>query len=180
MRATQAAEKGLNFLKMDAKELAGFHVLLQTNQGEMEAEFWPDVAPEHVRNFLDLAYTGFYDQKTFHRVIPGFMIQGGCPQGSGMGDGPRKLKAEFSARKHVKGVLSMARSSDPNSASCQFFVMHERSPHLDGQYSAFGQVVRGLDIVDRIATTKTGSGDRPVQAQTIQKAVVVRAAAPAA
>ena len=172
----QAAETGLNFLKMPAGELANFHVVLDTNQGEMEVEFWPDVAPEHVRNFLELAYTGFYDQKTFHRVIPGFMIQGGCPQGSGMGDGPRKLKAEFNARKHEKGVLSMARSSNPNSASCQFFIMHATSPHLDGQYSAFGKLVRGEDTLDKIAKTRTGGQDKPVQTQMIKKASVVRVA----
>jgi peptidyl-prolyl cis-trans isomerase B (cyclophilin B) len=178
MNTTQAAEKGLDFLKMPASELANFHVVMKTTQGEMEVEFWPDVAPEHVRNFLDLAYTGFYDQKGFHRVIKGFMIQGGCPRGDGTGDGPRKLKAEFNAKKHEKGVLSMARSSMPNSASCQFFVMHERSPHLDGQYSAFGKVVNGLDIVDKIATTKTGPGDKPATPQKIEKMTVVRVGAP--
>jgi len=172
---SQAAEKGLNFLTMDAKELASYRVVLHTNQGEIECEMWADVAPNHVRNFLELAYTGFYDGKGFHRVIQGFMIQGGCPQGTGTGSGPRKLKAEFNAKKHEKGVLSMARSSDPNSASCQFFIMHERSPHLDGQYSAFGKAVRGLDVVDKIATTKTMPGDRPVQPQTIQKAAVIKA-----
>ncbi len=170
----QTAEKGLDFLKMPASELANYHVVLTTTQGEMEVEFWPDVAPEHVRNFLELAYTGFYDKKGFHRVIKGFMIQGGCPRGDGTGDGPRKLKAEFNAKKHEKGVLSMARSSNPNSASCQFFIMHERSPHLDGQYSAFGKVVRGLDIVDKIAAVKVSSNDRPVEPQSITKAAVVR------
>lgn len=172
----QTAEKGLNFLKMPAAELANFHVVMKTNQGEMELEFWPDVAPEHVRNFLDLSYTGFYDGKGFHRVIKGFMIQGGCPKGTGTGDGPRRLKAEFNAKKHEKGVLSMARSSDPNSASCQFFVMHERSPHLDGQYSAFGKVVRGIEVVDKIATTKTGPGDKPATPQVIESMTVVRTA----
>ncbi len=171
----QAAEAGLKFLDMPVGELTNFHVVLETNQGEMEVEFWPDVAPNHVRNFLDLAYSGFYDKKTFHRVIPGFMIQGGCPQGSGMGDGPRKLKAEFSKlKKHEKGVLSMARSQNPDSASCQFFVMHAASPHLDGQYSAFGKLVRGLDTLDKIAATRTGGNDRPVSTQMIQKASVIR------
>ena len=171
----QPAEAGLKFLEMPAAELAQFHVVLDTNQGEMVVEFWPDVAPDHVRNFLDLAYTGFYDKKTFHRVIPGFMIQGGCPQGSGMGDGPRKLKAEFNAKKHVKGVLSMARSSNPNSASCQFFIMHAASPHLDGQYSAFGKLVSGEQTLDKIAGTRTGHNDKPVSTQMINKATVVRA-----
>jgi peptidyl-prolyl cis-trans isomerase B (cyclophilin B) len=172
----QAAETGLDFLKMPAGELVQFHVVMDTNQGEMEVEFWPDVAPEHVRNFLDLAYTGFYDKKTFHRVIKGFMIQGGCPQGSGMGDGPRKLKAEFSARKHTKGVLSMARSSNPNSASCQFFVMHADSPHLDGQYSAFGKLVRGVETLDKIGGTRVGGNDKPLATQMINKMTVVRVA----
>jgi peptidyl-prolyl cis-trans isomerase B (cyclophilin B) len=172
----QTAEKGLDFLKLPVGDLGSFRVVMQTTQGELEVEFWPDVAPEHVRNFLDLAYTGFYDGKGFHRVIQGFMIQGGCPRGDGTGDGPRRLKAEFNAKKHEKGVLSMARSSNPNSASCQFFVMHERSPHLDGQYSAFGKVVRGLDVVDKIATTRTGANDRPVTPQKIEKMTVVRTA----
>jgi len=171
----QAAEAGLKFLEMPATELANFHVVMDTNQGEMEVEFWPDVAPNHVRNFLDLAYNGFYDKKTFHRVIPGFMIQGGCPQGSAMGDGPRRMKAEFNARKHTKGVLSMARSSSPDSASCQFFVMHAASPHLDGQYSGFGKLVRGLETLDKIAGTRTGANDKPVTTQMINKMSVIRA-----
>ena len=172
----QPAEPGLKFLDLPAGELANFHVVIDTNQGEMEVEFWPDVAPNHVRNFLDLAYTGFYDKKTFHRVIPGFMIQGGCPQGSGMGDGPRKLKAEFSkTKKHTKGVLSMARSQNPDSASCQFFVMHAVSPHLDGQYSAFGKLVSGEQTLDKIAGTRTGGNDKPVSTQMINKMTVVRA-----
>jgi peptidyl-prolyl cis-trans isomerase B (cyclophilin B) len=172
----QAAEAGLKFLEMPASELANFHVVLDTNQGEMEVEFWPDVAPNHVRNFLELAYTGFYDKKTFHRVIPGFMIQGGCPQGSGMGDGPRRLKAEFNAKKHVKGVLSMARSQNKDSASCQFFVMHAASPHLDGQYSAFGKLVSGEQTLDKIAGTRVGGNDKPISTQMINKMTVVRAA----
>jgi peptidyl-prolyl cis-trans isomerase B (cyclophilin B) len=177
MTTSRAVEKGLDFLKLDARELAGFHVVLQTSQGEIEVELWPDVAPNHVRNFLELAYTGFYDGKTFHRVIPGFMIQGGCPTGTGTGSGPRRLKSEFNAKKHEKGVLSMARSSDPDSASCQFFIMHAAYPSLDGQYSAFGKAVRGQDVVDKIATTKRTPGDRPVEPQVIRKAIVVRTAA---
>ena len=170
----QAADKGLDFMKMPVEELATYHVLLQTNRGDIELELWPDMAPKHVANFLDLAYTGFYDQKTFHRVIPGFMIQGGCPNGIGTGDGPRKLKAEFNAKKHEKGVLSMARSSSPDSASCQFFIMHARSPHLDGQYSAFGKLVRGVEALDKIAATRTLPNDKPMQTQMIKKATVVR------
>jgi peptidyl-prolyl cis-trans isomerase B (cyclophilin B) len=164
-------------MNMDAAQLANWRVVMTTTAGEMEMEFWPETAPNHVRNFLDLCQAGFYDGVIFHRVIPGFMIQGGDPTGTGTGGGPRRLKAEFSQRPHKKGVLSMARSSDPNSASCQFFVMHDASPHLDGQYSAFGVVVRGLEVVDAIAKTRTGPGDRPVAKQEIKSAKVVPAPA---
>lgn len=177
MTTTQPAAAGLDFMKIDAKELSSFHVVFETNQGEMEFEMWPDVAPNHVRNFLDLAYTGFYDGVIFHRVIPGFMIQGGDPTGTGTGDGKRKLKAEFNKKLHEPGVLSMARTNDPNSASCQFFVMHARSPHLDGQYSAFGKAIRGLDVVDKIAKTKTKPGDKPIEKQEIKKARVLKVSA---
>jgi peptidyl-prolyl cis-trans isomerase B (cyclophilin B) len=166
-----------DFMNMDAAQLANWRVVMTTTAGEMEMEFWPETAPNHVRNFLDLCQAGFYDGVIFHRVIPGFMIQGGDPTGTGTGGGPRRLKAEFSQRPHKKGVLSMARSSDPNSASCQFFVMHDTSPHLDGQYSAFGVVVRGLEVVDAIAKTRTGPGDRPVAKQEIKSAKVVPAPA---
>jgi peptidyl-prolyl cis-trans isomerase B (cyclophilin B) len=166
-----------DFMNMDAAQLADWRVVMTTTAGEMEMEFWPETAPNHVRNFLDLCQAGFYDGVVFHRVIPGFMIQGGDPTGTGTGGGPRRLKAEFSQRPHKKGVLSMARSSDPNSASCQFFVMHDTSPHLDGQYSAFGVVVRGLEVVDAIAKTRTGPGDRPVSKQEIKSAKVVPAPA---
>jgi peptidyl-prolyl cis-trans isomerase B (cyclophilin B) len=168
------AEKGLDFIKMPITDLTGFHVVLETVSGSMELEFWPDVAPNHVRNFLDLCHTGFYDGKTFHRVIPGFMIQGGDPKGDGTGDGPRRLKAEFNDRKHVPGVISMARSSDPNSASCQFFIMHKAYPSLDRQYSCFGKLVSGLDVVDRIANVKRISQDKPNEPQRIVKASVVK------
>lgn len=174
VRVMQAAEKGLDFMKIPVEELSKYHVILSTNQGDMEAEFWPDVAPNHVRNFLDLSYTGFYDGKIFHRVIPGFMIQGGDPTGTGTGSGPRMLKAEFNDRKHVPGVLSMARSSDPNSASCQFFVMHKTSTSLDGQYSGFGKLVSGQDVVEKIVNAKRNSQDKPFEPQTIKKATVVK------
>ena len=173
----QAAAKGLDFMKMEPAELAKYHVILQTNKGDMEVEFWPDAAPNHVRNFLDLCYTGFYNGLTFHRVIPGFMIQGGDPTGTGTGNGPRTLKAEFSRDpkyKHVAGVLSMARSQNPDSASCQFFVMHGTSPHLDGQYSAFGKLVSGLEVVDKIVNAKKGGNDKPIEPQTIVKATVIQ------
>lgn len=138
---------------------------IETSLGSMTVEFWPDVAPGHVNNFVELSKKGFYNGLIFHRVIPGFMIQGGCPQGTGTGsNGSTRLKAEFNKRadrKHSRGVLSMARSSDPNSASCQFFVMHQDSPHLDGQYSAFGKVTSGIETVDKIAEVQTDGSDRP-------------------
>jgi len=178
VRMLEAAPAGLKFADEAATpvaELTKYWVLMHTNRGDFLCEFWPDVAPNHVRNFLDLSYTGFYDGLTFHRVIPGFMIQGGDPTGMGSGDGPRRLKAEFNDKKHVRGVLSMARSQNPNSASCQFFVMHQDSPHLDHQYSAFGQVVAGMDAVDRIVNTPRGAGDRPNTPQVILSAIVVKA-----
>lgn len=173
----QGVEKGLDFMKMPVEDLSKYRVVIMTNRGNMEAEFWPDVAPNHVRNFLDLSYTGFYDGKIFHRVIPGFMIQGGDPTGTGTGSGPRMLKAEFNDRKHVAGVLSMARSASPDSASCQFFVMHATSPHLDGQYSGFGKLVSGQDVVDKIVNSPKDKGDRPKEPQIITKMVVIKAPA---
>jgi peptidyl-prolyl cis-trans isomerase B (cyclophilin B) len=169
-------EKGVDFLKMDAGQLKAYQVVMETNRGTLTMEFWPDVAPEHVRNFLDLCASGFYDGTTFHRVIPGFMIQGGDPTGTGTGSGPRRLKAEFNDKKHVAGVLSMARSQDPNSASCQFFVMHATSPHLDGQYSGFGKLTSGLEVVEKIVNTPRGQGDKPKEPQVIVKATVVKPA----
>jgi len=168
----QAAPAGLDFMAMDAAELSKYRVLMETTSGDMMMEFWPDVAPGHVRNFLDLSYTDFYDGLTFHRVIPGFMIQGGCPQGNGRGNGPRLLKAEFNDRKHVPGVLSMARSPDPDSASCQFFVMHANATSLDGKYSGFGRVTSDLSVVDKIVQTR-GAGDRPTVKQVIKNATVL-------
>src|ERR1700743_2627986 len=130
---------------------------IETTAGNITVEFWPDVAPNHVNNFLDLARKNFYNGVIFHRVIPGFMIQGGDPTGTGTGsNGNVRLKAELNKRpdrRHPRGVLSMARSSDPNSASCQFFVMHQDSPHLDGQYSAFGIVTSGIENVDKIVNS---------------------------
>ena len=149
---------------------------IETTEGTITVEFWPDVAPGHVNNFRDLSRKGFYNGLIFHRVIPKFMIQGGCPQGTGTGsNGNVRLKAEFNNRpdrRHTRGVLSMARSSDPNSASCQFFIMHADSTHLDGQYSAFGKVTSGLETVDKIASAKTGANDRPVNPPKIVKITV--------
>ncbi|MFT7668953.1 MAG: peptidyl-prolyl cis-trans isomerase B (cyclophilin B) [Planctomycetota bacterium] len=175
----QAAPNGLDFMSMPAAELSNFSIVMNTTRGEMVMEMWPDNAPNHVRNFLDLSYNKFYNGLTFHRVIPGFMIQGGCPNGAGNGNGPRMVKAEFSdskAHSHVPGVLSMARTNDPDSASCQFFVMHENSAHLDGKYSAFGKLISGIEIVDMIVSTPTNAGAKPTPTQYILSSTVVRAA----
>ena len=144
------------------------------NGGTMKAELYPEIAPETVKNFVDLASKGFYNGLIFHRVIPGFMIQGGDPQGTGMGGPGYTIKGEFSANgfkndlKHTRGVLSMARAMDPNSAGSQFFIMHETSPHLDGQYAAFGKIIEGIEVVDQIASVKTDYNDRPYEDQQIE------------
>lgn len=144
--------------------------------GTLTLEFWPDAAPGTVRNFLQYAADGFYDGKSFHRVIHGFMIQGGCPQGTGTGSGPRgKIRGEFSRKKehsHKRGVISMARAQDPHSASCQFFVCHGDAEFLDGQYAAFGRVVAGESALDAVASVPCGSGgggekSRPAKPCTI-------------
>ncbi|MDF2546216.1 peptidylprolyl isomerase [Anaerosolibacter sp.] len=145
---------------------------------EIKVELYPDIAPNTVNNFISLVQKGFYNGLIFHRVIPGFMIQGGCPQGSGTGGPGYSIKGEFSGNgfkndlKHTKGVLSMARAAHPDSAGSQFFIMHENSPHLDGQYAAFGKVIEGIEEVDRIAGTKTDFRDRPVEDQKMQKVTV--------
>lgn len=139
------------------------------NGDVIKAELYPEIAPNTVRNFISLINNKFYDGIIFHRVIAGFMIQGGCPKGTGTGGPGYSIKGEFTSNgfkndlKHDKGVLSMARAMSPNSAGSQFFIMHQKSPHLDGQYAAFGKVTEGLDIVDKIASTQTGYGDKPVQ-----------------
>lgn len=144
----------------------------------IQAELYPEIAPNTVNNFISLVQKGYYDGLIFHRVIRGFMIQGGCPQGSGMGGPGYGIKGEFSSNgfpnglKHAKGVLSMARSMNPNSAGSQFFIMHENAPHLDGQYAAFGKVIEGLDVVDAIAEVKTGMQDRPAQPVVLEKVTV--------
>ena len=143
--------------------------------GIIRAELYPDIAPISVQNFVDLVQKGFYDGIIFHRVIPGFMIQGGDPTGTGTGGPGHTIKGEFRANgvvnnlRHERGVLSMARSMMPNSAGSQFFIMHKTSPHLDGQYAAFGRVIEGMDVVDRIASVKTDYSDRPVTEQKMKK-----------
>lgn len=144
----------------------------------IKAELYPEIAPNTVNNFIDLIQKGYYDGLIFHRVIRGFMIQGGCPEKTGMGGPGYGIKGEFLANgfdnqmKHDKGVLSMARTAAPNSAGSQFFIMHEHSPHLDGQYAAFGKVIEGLDVVDEIAGQYTDRMDRP-EADQIMKTVTV-------
>ena len=171
----QPAEKGLDFMKMPLENLAKYQVYMETNRGVLHITLWPDVAPNTVRNFLDLCYTGFYNNLTFHRVMPGFMIQGGDPTGLGTGKGPRTVNAEFNDRKHEAGVLSMARNQhDPNSATSQFFIMHGASPALDGQYTAFGKLISGLDVVDKIVNAKTIAQDKPLDPQVIVRATVIR------
>ena len=141
------------------------------NGGVIEGELYPDKAPQSVANFVDLANHNYYDGLIFHRVIPGFMIQGGCPEGTGMGGPGYCIKGEFffngikNDLKHKRGVLSMARSQSPNSAGSQFFIMHQDAKHLDGQYAAFGKVTSGMDVVDAIAKTRTGMQDRPIEEQ---------------
>ena len=143
--------------------------------GVMKAELYPDVAPNTVNNFLSLVNAGFYDGLIFHRVISGFMIQGGDPQGIGVGGPGYSIRGEFHANgvkndlKHSRGVLSMARASSPNSAGSQFFIMHENAPHLDGQYAAFGKLTEGFDVLDRIAGTRTDYSDRPLKEQRMKK-----------
>ena len=148
------------------------------NGDVMKAELYPDIAPNTVNNFISLIKKGFYDGIIFHRVIKGFMIQGGDPQGIGIGGPGYSIKGEFSQNgfkndlAHTPGVLSMARSMMPDSAGSQFFIMHANAPHLDGQYAAFGKVVEGLDVVDKIASVRTGWQDKPVEEQKIQSMTV--------
>ena len=148
------------------------------NGDVMKAELYPEVAPNTVNNYISLINKGFYDGKIFHRVISGFMIQGGCPNGNGMGGPGYCIKGEFSQNrfkndlKHTPGVLSMARAMAPDSAGSQFFIMHKDSPHLDGSYAAFGKVTEGMDIVDRIAAVQTDYQDRPLKEQKIKSMTV--------
>ena len=148
------------------------------NGDVMKAELYPEIAPNTVNNFISLINKGFYDGKIFHRVISGFMIQGGCPNGNGMGGPGYCIKGEFSQNrfkndlKHTPGILSMARAMAPDSAGSQFFIMHKDSPHLDGSYAAFGKVTEGLDIVDKIAAVQTDYQDRPLKEQKIKSMTV--------
>lgn len=154
-------------------------VTIEMENGDvMKAELYPEIAPNTVNNFISLINEGYYDGIIFHRVIRGFMIQGGDPQGTGVGGPGYSIKGEFAANgfandlEHTPGVLSMARTMDPNSAGSQFFIMHETSPHLDGQYAAFGKVIEGLEVVDRIAEVATDYMDRPLDEQKMAKVTV--------
>jgi peptidyl-prolyl cis-trans isomerase B (cyclophilin B) len=179
LRAEDAKSENKAEAKSNGKEVA----VLKTSAGEMVAEFWSDVAPKTVENFKTLAKKGFYDGTAFHRVIKGFMIQGGDPLTKdaskeamwGTGDPGYKVKAEFNDRKHVRGVLSMARSQHPDSAGSQFFICHGDPSFLDGKYTAFGKLIKGDEVLEKIATTKTGPNDRPVERITLESVKIVPA-----
>lgn len=154
-------------------------VTIEMENGDIiKAELYPEIAPNTVNNFISLVKKGYYDGLIFHRVINGFMIQGGCPDGTGMGGPGYSIKGEFSQNgfpndlKHTEGVLSMARSMMPDSAGSQFFIMHKTSPHLDGAYAAFGKVIEGQDIVNKIAATNTDYSDRPLSKQMMKTVTV--------
>ena len=152
--------------------------ITMTNGDVMKAELYPEIAPNTVNNFISLVKKGFYDGLIFHRVISGFMIQGGCPDGTGMGGPGYNIRGEFSQNgfnnplKHEAGVLSMARAMHPDSAGSQFFIMHKPAPHLDGSYAAFGKITEGMDVVNQIAETDTDYSDRPLDEQKIQSMTV--------
>ena len=155
-------------------------ILIEMENGKkIEIELCPDIAPVTCENFIDLVSHGFYDGLTFHRVIEGFMIQGGCPKGTGTGGSGKNIKGEFKLNgfdnrlKHTRGVLSMARAQDPDSASSQFFIMHQDSPHLDGSYAAFGRVTSGMDVVDEIASTDVDYMDKPLVPQVMKRVTYV-------
>ena len=153
-------------------------VIEMENGKKIKIELYPDIAPISCENFEKLVKSGFYAGLTFHRVIPGFMIQGGCPKGNGTGGPGWTIKGEFSGNgvkndlKHTRGVLSMARSMMPDSAGSQFFIMHEDAPHLDGQYAAFGKVIEGMDVVDEIAEVATDYNDKPTTPQVMKKVTI--------
>ncbi len=157
--------------------------VITTSEGVMVVEFYPDVAPNHVENFKKLARSGFYDGTAFHRVIPGFMIQGGDPNTKdeankaawGQGGPGYTIKAEFNAKHHARGILSMARASDPDSAGSQFFICHADAGSLDNQYTVFGNLVKGFDVLDKIATTPTETPDRPIKRVNIESVKIVPA-----
>jgi peptidyl-prolyl cis-trans isomerase B (cyclophilin B) len=160
------------------------HAIIKTSLGEMTLAFWPDVAPKHVENFKKLAREGFYNGTAFHRILKGFMIQGGCPNTKkgakgmpGTGDPGYKVKAEFNKKPHVRGVLSAARSSHPDSAGCQFFICHGNAGFLDGQYTAYGQLVKGDDVLELIANVSVGGSEKstPIDRVEVESVTIVPA-----
>ncbi|MBL4771572.1 MAG: peptidylprolyl isomerase [Planctomycetes bacterium] len=173
-------EKGINFMELPLEQLADYQVVMITNRGDFWFELWPEVAPNHVRNFLDLSYTGFYDGTKFHRVIPGFMIQGGKAKSGTRA--PRTVNAEFSDRKHMRGILSAARPGhDINGASSEFFVMHSTYPSLDGEYTPYGKLLEGESVIDLIVKTgnrayspNSPQGYTPMTPQILLRALVVK------
>lgn len=154
-------------------------VIEMENGGKIELELCPDQAPQTVQNFINLVKKGFYNGLIFHRVIEGFMIQGGCPEGTGTGGPGYQIKGEFASNgvpnnlRHTRGVISMARAQHPDSAGSQFFIMHQDAPHLDGDYAAFGRVVKGMDVVDKIAATPVDYSDRPLEEQRMKTVTIV-------
>ena len=165
----EAAQKQLDF------KTKKYQIVLDTSLGKITLDMLPNIAPGHCKNMLALAKIGYYDGVVFHRVIKGFMIQGGCPEGTGTGGPGYTIPAEFNATKHEPGVLSMARTSDPNSAGSQFFICLEKTPHLDRQYTAFGKTAdaESLAVVKKIGAVETGAQDKPVKPVTITKATVI-------
>jgi len=162
---------------MSKATLTGIRARIETTVGAMTFDFFPDKAPGHVENFVKLAEKGFYDGTGFHRVIKGFMIQGGCPKGDGTGGPGYQIKAEFNDVHHARGILSMARSQNPDSAGCQFFVCHGDAGFLDGKYTAFGKLVEGDDVLEKIATAPTqpgGEKSKPVTTVKITKVTIQR------
>jgi peptidyl-prolyl cis-trans isomerase B (cyclophilin B) len=154
------------------EQIAKLTAVIETNQGVIKFKFFDNDAPGHCNNFIKLASQGFYNGLIFHRVIQGFMIQGGCPQGSGTGGPGWQIKAEFNKHPHVDGTVSMARSQDPDSAGSQFFICDGTQSFLNGKYTAFGQVSEGLDVVHAIAAVKTGGADRPAEKQIMTKVYI--------
>jgi peptidyl-prolyl cis-trans isomerase B (cyclophilin B) len=158
--------------KMTIDPNKSYTATVETTLGPIKIELYPKIAPHHVNSFVFLAKEGFYDGVIFHRVIPGFMIQGGDPTGTGMGGPGYQLKAEFNSTKHTRGVLSAARSASPDSAGSQFFLMHDVAPHLDGQYTAYGKITDGIEVVDKIAALPTGAQNRPTNPPSIKKITI--------
>ena len=160
---------GKSVAELSAADMEKLQAVIETNAGTIKLKFFPAQAPNHCKNFILLASKGFYNNLIFHRVIKGFMIQGGDPQGTGTGGPGWNVNAEFSKLPHNNGTLSMARAQDPNSAGSQFFICLGRQAFLDGQYTVFGQVTSGQEAVDKIGATKTGAGDRPATPQVMKK-----------